>query len=92
VPFPSSFIAYRCTQGGTSGTTAPAQFNNPIANQTVTDNGVVWQSFVKKTNLIISVSTASGRVTTHPVDVSDALSPGPGYDTFRFAEIGEVTQ
>ena len=56
---------------------------------TVTDNTVVWQSFIKKANLIVS-ATATGRVTTSPVDVSDTLSPG--YDSFRYAEIGEVTQ
>jgi prepilin-type N-terminal cleavage/methylation domain-containing protein len=92
VPTPTSFIAYRCTTAGTSGTTAPTQFITPLANQTVSDNTVVWQSFVKKTSLIVSVATASGRVTTSPADVSDALTPGPGYDTFRLAEYGEVTQ
>jgi hypothetical protein len=62
----------------------------------VTDNQVTWQSFVKKANLIVSLATATGRVTTHPVDVSpnDILTSGTvsGYDSFKFAEIGEVTQ
>jgi prepilin-type N-terminal cleavage/methylation domain-containing protein len=91
VPAPSSFLAFRCTTGGTSGGTQPAwptQLNATVPP----DNGVVWQLFVKKTNSIISVATTTGRVTTHPVDVATPLSPGPGYDSFRFAEIGEVTQ
>jgi prepilin-type N-terminal cleavage/methylation domain-containing protein len=100
VPTPSSFIAFRCTQvtgtGGTglSGGTAPTWPTQP--NQTVTDNQVTWQSFVKKANSIVSLATATGRVTTHPVDVSpnDILTSGTvsGYDSFKFAEIGEVTQ
>lgn len=108
VPMPSSFIAFRCTQvtvaNGTSGTTPPTWPTQ--ANATVTDKNIVWQSFVKKTNLIVSLATSTGRVTSHPVDVSTVLSqalPGtdavttdpeydPGYDSFRFAEIGEVTQ
>ena len=101
VPTPSSFIAFRCTSstpGQQSGATIPAAFATiTTANQTVTDNNVTWQSFVKKTNLIVSLATASGRVTTHPVDVGTQLVPpvnaqSPGYDSFRFAEIGEVTQ
>jgi prepilin-type N-terminal cleavage/methylation domain-containing protein len=93
VPTPSSYIAFRCTTGGTTGAPATQPTWPTQANQTVPDsNGIQWQSFAKKTNLVLSVSTASGRVTTHPVDVTDALTPGPGYDSFRYAEIGEVTQ
>jgi hypothetical protein len=100
VPTPLSFIAYRCTAPGTSGASAPAQFSTPTPNQTFTDNSVTWQSFVKKSNLIMSLATATGRVTTHPVDVSTTLNfqygtppvAITGYDSFRFAEIGEVTQ
>jgi prepilin-type N-terminal cleavage/methylation domain-containing protein len=92
VPTPSSFIAFRCTTAGTSGALA-AQPNWPTQpNQTVTDSSVVWQSFVKKANTIVSLATSTGRITTHPVDVQDVLSTGLGYDTFRYAEIGEVTQ
>ena len=97
VPNPSSFIGFRCTQvsgTGLSGGSAPSWPSQP--NQTVTDNQVTWQSFVKKANLIVSLATATGRVTTHPVDVSpnDTLTIGTvsGYDSFKFAEIGEVTQ
>jgi hypothetical protein len=97
VPTPSSFIAFRCissTAGQQSGAAIPAAFATiTTANQPVTDNTVTWQSFVKKTNLIVSLATATGRVTTHPVDVSTQLVPaGSGYDSFRFAEIGEVQQ
>jgi prepilin-type N-terminal cleavage/methylation domain-containing protein len=101
VPTPSSFIAYRCTTGGTSAASAPTQFATPTPNQTFTDGGVTWQSFVKKSNLIMSLATATGRVTTHPVDVSTPAPPFQygtpavtitGYDSFRFAETGEVTQ
>jgi prepilin-type N-terminal cleavage/methylation domain-containing protein len=96
VPNPSSSVAYRCTTAGTSGTTPPTQFSNPAPNQTITDGGAIWQSFVKKANLIVSLATATGRVTTHPVDFSpnDTLAIGTvsGYDSFRYAEIGEVTQ
>jgi prepilin-type N-terminal cleavage/methylation domain-containing protein len=94
VPTPSSFIAFRCINPGTTGAAAtqPAWPTQPNVN--VNDAVAnMWQSFVKKSNLIISVATASGRVTTHPVDVATQLIPaGTGYDTFRFAEIGEVTQ
>jgi hypothetical protein len=66
----------------------------------VNDNQVIWQSFVKKANLIVSLATATGRVTTHPVDLTTPLSvpaantdpSDPGYDSFRFAEVGTVTQ
>ncbi len=97
VPTPSSFIAFRCvssTAGQQSGGTIPGAFATiTTANQSVTDNTVTWQSFVKKSNLIVSLATATGRVTTHPVDVSTQLTPaGSGYDSFRFAEIGEVQQ
>jgi type II secretory pathway pseudopilin PulG len=97
VPTPSSFIAFRCvssTAGQQSGGTIPGAFATiTTANQSVTDNTVMWQSFVKKSNLIVSLATATGRVTTHPVDVSTQLTPaGSGYDSFRFAEIGEVQQ
>jgi type II secretory pathway pseudopilin PulG len=97
VPTPSSFIAFRCTSstaGQQSGATIPGAFATiTTANQSVTDNTVTWQSFVKKSNLIVSLATATGRVTTHPVDVSTQLIPaGSGYDSFRFAEIGEVQQ
>jgi hypothetical protein len=93
VPTPLSSIAFRCTTAGTSGAAAaqPAWPTQP--NQTVTDNTVVWQSFVKKANTIVSVATSTGRITTHNVDLSDANTPaGTGYDSFRYAEIGEVTQ
>lgn len=91
VPIPSSNLCYRCTTGGTSG---PGPVSWPTEpNQTVNDNGVIWQAFAKKSNLIVSLATATGRVTTHPVDMSTTLLPaGTGYDTFRFAELGEVTQ
>lgn len=98
VPTPSSFIGYRCTVAGKSAATAPVQFSTPTPNQTFGDGGVTWQSFVKKSNLIMSLATATGRVTTHPVDVSTTLNfqyqgaPITGYDSFRFAEIGGVTQ
>ena len=100
VPTPSSFIAFRCvspattpTPGQQSGAVIPAAFGTiTTAGQTVTDNTVTWQSFVKRTNLIVSLATATGRVTTHPVDVSTPAPAGPGYDSFRFAEIGEVQQ
>jgi len=145
VPAPSSSIGFRCITAGTSGAVAaqPAWPTQP--NQTVTDNGVVWQSFVKKANLILSLATATGRVSTHPVyftptwaattsyslgatvqptssnlcayvcttaGTSAATPPawpttagatvtdgsvvwtqsGAAPDSFRFAEIGEVTQ
>ncbi len=99
VPTPNNFIGFRCTTAGQSGATIPAQFATVGPNQTITDGGVQWLSFVRKNNLIVSLATASGRVTTHPVDVSTQLNPpvspagsSPGYDSFRFAEIGEVTQ
>jgi type II secretory pathway pseudopilin PulG len=100
VPTPLSSIAYRCTAPGTSGASAPAQFSTPTPNQTFTDSSVTWQSFVKKSNLIMSLATATGRVTTHPVDISTTLNfqygtppvAITGYDSFRLAEIGEVTQ
>jgi type II secretory pathway pseudopilin PulG len=104
VPTPSSYIAFRCLAGGTTGAlaTQPAWPTQP--NATVNDTGgsgtIVWQSFVKKANLIMSLATSTGRVTTHPVDVSTQLNIQygtppvvvTGYDSFRFAEIGEVTQ
>ncbi len=96
VPNPSNFIAFRCTTAGTSGAAAAQPTWPTQPNQTVTDGTVVWQSFIKKANLIVSLATATGRVTTHPVDVSpnDTLTSGTvsGYDSFKFAEIGEVTQ
>jgi prepilin-type N-terminal cleavage/methylation domain-containing protein len=94
VPTPSSFIGLRCTTAGTSGATAPSGGWPTQANQTVTDGTVTWQSFVKKANLIVSLATTTGRVTTHPVDVSTPLTSGTvaGYDSFRLAEMGEVTQ
>jgi type II secretory pathway pseudopilin PulG len=93
VPTPSSFIAFRCVTGGTSGVAAAQPTWPTQPNQSVTDNGILWQSFAKKTNLIVSLATATGRVTTHPVDVSTQLIPaGTGYDSFRFAEVGEVQQ
>jgi hypothetical protein len=98
VPTPLSSIAYRCTVPGTSAAAPPAQFITPTPNQTFTDNGVTWQSFVKKADLIVSLATATGRVTVHPVDmstpltVSSAFGNVTGYDSFRLAEIGEVTQ
>jgi prepilin-type N-terminal cleavage/methylation domain-containing protein len=100
VPTPSSFVGYRCTVAGISAASPPAQFATPTPNQTFTDNSVTWQSFVKKSNLIMSLATSTGRVTTHPVDVATTLNfqygtppvAITGYDSFRFAEIGEVTQ
>jgi prepilin-type N-terminal cleavage/methylation domain-containing protein len=101
VPTPSSYIAFRCTAGGTTGALASQPSWPAQPNQTVTDSGgIVWQSFVKKANTIVSLATATGRVTTHPVDVSTQFNfqygtPAvtvTGYDSFRFAEIGEVTQ
>jgi len=97
VPTPTTYIAFRCTTAGTSAAAIPAQFANAAPNTPITDGSVHWLSFVKKTNLIVSLATASGRVTTHPVDVGTQLNPpmnaqSPGYDSFRFAEIGEVTQ
>ena len=76
------------------GERAPAWPTQP--NQTLTDGGVTWQSFVKKANLIMSLATATGaspriRSTSRPA-TSDTLPTGHGYDSFRFAEIGEVTQ
>ena len=91
VPTPSSFLALRCTTAGTTGAAATQPTWPTQPNVTVNDTSpIVWQSFVKKANLIVSLATATGRVTTHPVDVQDILAPG--YDTFRYAEIGEVTQ
>jgi prepilin-type N-terminal cleavage/methylation domain-containing protein len=79
VPNPSSFIGLRCTVAGTSGAAAaqPAWPTQP--NQTVTDGSVTWQSFVKKANTIISVATATGRVTTHPVCFTPVWSPNSSY-------------
>jgi prepilin-type N-terminal cleavage/methylation domain-containing protein len=90
VPTPSSYIAFRCTVAGTTGGTAPVWPTE--ANQSVTDGGVTWQSFVKRADLIVSVATSTGRVTTHHVDVADPLPTAIGYDSFRYAEVGEVTQ
>jgi prepilin-type N-terminal cleavage/methylation domain-containing protein len=98
VPTPSTLLAMRVisvTGGGVSGGGPPAWPTQP--NQTVVDNQLTWQSFAKKPNLIVSLATDTGRVTTHPVDLSDALTTDPAAppnstDTFRFAEIGEVTQ
>jgi prepilin-type N-terminal cleavage/methylation domain-containing protein len=99
VPTPSNFVGFRCTTAGTSGGAIPAQFATAAPNQSIADGGVQWLSFVRKNNVIVSLATASGRVTTHPVDVATQLNPpvlpagsSPGYDSFRFAEIGEVTQ
>jgi prepilin-type N-terminal cleavage/methylation domain-containing protein len=90
VPTPSSYVAFRCTGAGTSG--ASISFPSDPTLPAPADNGVVWQTFAKKTNLFVSLATQTGRITTHPVDVSTPLSSGLGYDTFRFAEVGEVTQ
>ncbi len=94
VPTPSTFLAFRATNAGTTPVagTPPAWPTEP--NQTVTDSGgITWQSFVKNPNLIVSLATATGRATTHPVDISTQFLPaGSGYDSFRFAETGEVTQ
>jgi len=94
VPTPSTFIAFRCLTGGTTGAAASEPGWPTQANQTVPDSGgVSWQSFAKNPNLIVSLATATGRVTTHPVDLGTQLIPaGSGYDSFRFAETGEVTQ
>jgi prepilin-type N-terminal cleavage/methylation domain-containing protein len=93
VPTPSSYIAFRCTTAGASGAAAAQPTWPTQPNQTVTDNQVIWQSFVKKANTIVSVATSTGRITTHNVDITDANTPaGTGYDSFRYAEIGEVTQ
>ncbi len=94
VPTPSTFIAFRCLTQGTTGAAATEPTWPTQPNQPVTDSGgVTWQSFVKNPNLIVSLATATGRVTTHPVDVATQLTPaGSGYDSFRFAETGEVTQ
>jgi prepilin-type N-terminal cleavage/methylation domain-containing protein len=101
VPAPATLLAMRCVgvptgqPSGQSGANAPTWPTGP--NQTVTDNQVTWQSFAKKPNIIVSLATDTGRVTTHPVDLSDQLTTDPAAppnstDTFRFAEIGEVTQ
>ncbi len=94
VPTPSSYLAFRCTTAGTSSALASQPNWSVQPNVTVNDNTVVWQSFVKKANLIVSLATATGRVTTSPVDVADTLPLGTvsAYDSFRYAEIGEVTQ
>lgn len=96
VPTPATLVAFRCLTAGTSGGTQPTWPSQ--TNVTVSDGGVTWQSFLKKPNLIMSLATATGQVATHPVNVS----PTPpltvttptitvtGYDSFLFAETGEV--
>ena len=78
VPTPSSSIAFRCTTAGTTGAAATQPSWPDQPNVTVNDaNGIVWQSFVKKANLIVSLATATGRVSTHPVDVFTLLGRRP---------------
>ncbi len=80
VPTPSSFIAFRCTAAGTTGAAATQPTWPTQPNVTVNDtNPIVWQSFVKKANLIVSLATATGRVSTHPVFFTPSWAPTTSY-------------
>ena len=76
-------LAFRCTAAGKTGTSQPTAFATALPGQSITDNGVTWQCFAPKQRLIVSLATATGRVTTSPVSPTDK---------FYYAEVGEVTQ
>jgi prepilin-type N-terminal cleavage/methylation domain-containing protein len=85
VPTTSNDRVFLCVAAGTSGTSQPAQFDSAVVGQSVNDGSVtgMWQCFIPKTRLIVSLAAQAGRVTTHPIDPNDK---------YRYAEIGEVTQ